>query len=64
MLRLCRLSIAAFVICAASAEHADEPKVVKDAKEAAEMDCDGPFKFRLQGGLYPAEFQRNRSLCR
>jgi hypothetical protein len=51
MLRLCRLSIAAFVICAASAEHADEPKVVKDAKEAAEW-----IATALSSSGYKADF--------
>jgi hypothetical protein len=51
MLRLCRLSIAALVICAASAAHADEPKVVKDAKEAAEW-----IATALSSSGYKADF--------
>src|SRR5579871_3860612 len=50
MVRLCRLSIV-LVICAASAAHADEPKVVKDAKEAAEW-----IATALSSSGYKADF--------
>jgi hypothetical protein len=51
MLRLCKLSIAALVIWAASAAHADEPKVVTDAKEAAEW-----IATALSSSGYKADF--------